>query len=178
METARIEPTGRFRRGNEQRRPIPVVEWGAGSFRLRSRTVVRSTVFPGAGDERAVRSLGQELDDRPPMAPSGIESRYSMSEHHVRSGCLRTEPRTARVRWPVPLEHRRISCSRGGQCPPPRLPASASCRRLLGPFMPVMVSVVPRDSYLVVIASSAATVEASQTCASERSMTTFDGSFA
>ena len=65
-----------------------------------------------------------------------------------------------------------------GQWPPVKVPASAVCRCSVSSFIPVIVTVVPRAAYLVVMASSEATVEASQMCAPERSITTLDGSFA
>jgi len=55
-------------------------------------------------------------------------------------------------------------------------PASWPCIRLLCSFIPTIVTVLPRRSYRVVMASSAATDEASQTCARAMSMTTLPGS--
>jgi hypothetical protein len=63
-----------------------------------------------------------------------------------------------------------------GQCPWPSLPARRVCMAVLASFIPAMVTVFPCRSYLVVTASRAATVDASQTCEPERSMTTLGGS--
>lgn len=59
---------------------------------------------------------------------------------------------------------------------PPMVPANRSCRFALSAFSPRIVTVRPRFSYLVRIASNAATVDASQICDSDKSMITFSGS--
>ena len=64
----------------------------------------------------------------------------------------------------------------GGQWPAPRWPLRRAWRWALSWSNPVMVAVLPRAAYLAVTASRAATVEASQTWESERSMTTRSGS--
>lgn len=50
--------------------------------------------------------------------------------------------------------------------------------RALGPFSPVISTVLPRWAYLAATASRAATAEASQMWAALRSMTTVSGSVA
>jgi hypothetical protein len=62
------------------------------------------------------------------------------------------------------------------QWPAPRFPASLPCRAAESSFMPTMVTILPLASYLVVIASSVATVEASHTWALVMSITMFFGS--
>lgn len=88
--------------------------------------------------------------------------------------------RRATWRWASSCSHwpRRRSCRRvvWDQWWPARPPLSRSCMRALGMFRPTISTVLPRCSYFVLIASSAATVEASQMCASDRSMTTCSGS--
>lgn len=59
---------------------------------------------------------------------------------------------------------------------PARCPVRRSCRSALGSFRPMIWTVLPLRSYLVVMASREATVEASQMCDWERSMTICSGS--
>ncbi len=64
----------------------------------------------------------------------------------------------------------------GGQWLPVSSPVSLPWRSALRSFSPVISTVLPRWAYLVSIASRAATEEASQTWASDRSMTILSGS--
>lgn len=68
-----------------------------------------------------------------------------------------------------------IGRSRSDQWPA-RCPVRRSCRSALGSFRPMIWTVLPLRSYLVVMASNDATVEASQMWDLERSMTICSGS--
>src|SRR3954451_6507913 len=70
------------------------------------------------------------------------------------------------------LRRRTVGGMRPRQCAPVRCPASAPWRDALFSFIPTMLTVVPRAAYRATIASSTATLEASQTWAADRSTTT------
>ncbi len=130
---------------------------------------------PGGAEPGAVVSTTE------PVAPGRSRSPHVRTElttagkQGKSSGFRRTRAWGGTVRW---------SCNRSGvragraatQWPLPRCPARRWCRAELSAFRPVMRTLLPRAAYLVSTASSAATVEASHTCAADRSITTSCGS--
>ncbi|TQK45158.1 hypothetical protein FBY35_6704 [Streptomyces sp. SLBN-118] len=69
-----------------------------------------------------------------------------------------------------------LGCAYGGQWLPASSPLSVLWIRALGSFSPMISTFLPRWAYLASMASRAATEEASQMWAAERSMTTLSGS--
>src|SRR4051794_13054258 len=90
---------------------------------------------------------------------------------HVRVAVL-ASPLLGRRADPSPGRHRLAAQCEGSE------PVSRSCRAALESFSPTISTLLCLRSYLVVMASRAATVEASQMWESVRSMTTRSGSSA
>lgn len=107
---------------------------------------------------------------------AGLRDRLAVSAYPAASAVA--VPRAiARLRAEHPRPERPVNGPRAHSAGA-RLPLRRPCMVALGSFRPVISTCLPRDPYLVVIASSAATVEASQMCAADRSIVTCSGSAA
>ncbi len=132
--------------------------------RRRAKAVVSATATRAAGEPRP--SLPGHGDRTgPASAPSPA---WAGRPGTLRGGSGGTWAPDGRGR----LSGGRVPC----QWLPESSPVSLPWRSALRSFSPVISTVLPRWAYLVSIVSRAATEEASQTWASDRSMTILSGS--
>lgn len=135
-------------------RPVLLIEWAC-RWRL-SRTSVAHTPAVHTEGRVAIHHQCPSSRRRVTAAPGGHEP-AALQPVSCRAACGRNIDR----QW-LPLSS----------------PLSAPCILALCSLSPMISTVLPRAAYLVVMASRAATDEASQTCAEARSMMTLSGSFA